>query len=71
MTKLNEKVMRNIDVKATKENISKDLNNLGEKKTESIGGLKVGLFGSLDMNKTRKKIKNSLAKLSSKKENIV
>lgn len=67
--KENEKVMRNIDVKATKENISKDLNNLGEKKTESIGGLKVGLFGSLDMNKTRKKIKNSLAMLSSKKEN--
>lgn len=30
MTKLNEKVMGNIDVKATKENISKDLNNLGE-----------------------------------------
>ena len=68
MTKLNEKVMRNIDVKATKENISKDLNNLGEKKTESIGCLKVGLFGSLDMNKTRKKIKNSLAMLLSKKE---
>lgn len=45
MTKLNEKVMRN------------------------IGDLKVGLFGSLDMNKTRKKIKNSKDKLSSKKEN--
>ena len=67
--KENEKVMRNIDVKATRENLSKDLNNLGEKKTENIGDLKVGLFGSLDMNKTRKKIKNSLAKLSSEKEN--
>ncbi len=67
MTKLNEKVMRNIDTKATREKLSKDLNNLGE----NIGDLKVGLFGSLDMNKTRKKIKNSLAKLSSKKENIV
>lgn len=65
--KENEEVMRNIDTKATRENISKDLNNLGE----NIGDLKVGLFGSLDMNKTRKKIKNSLAKLSSKKENIV
>lgn len=29
--------MRNIDTKATRENISKDLNNLEEKKTESIG----------------------------------
>ena len=56
--KENEKVMRNIDTKATRENISKDLNNLEKKKTESIGDLKVGLFGSLDMNKTRKKIKN-------------
>lgn len=65
MTKLNEKVMRNIDTKATRENLSKDLNNLGE----NIGDLKVGLFGSLDMNKTRKKIKNSLAKLSLEKEN--
>lgn len=61
--------MRNIDTKATRENISKDLNNLEEKKTESIGDLKVGLFGSLDINKTRKKIKNSLAKLSLEKEN--
>lgn len=67
--KENEEVMKNIDTKDTKENISKDLNNLEEKKTESIGDLKVGLFGSLDINKTRKKIKNSLAKLSSKKEN--
>lgn len=65
MTKLNEKVMRNIDTKATRENLSKDLNNLGE----NIGDLKVGLFGTLDINKTRKKIKNSLDKLSSKKEN--
>lgn len=65
MTKLDEKVMRNIDTKATRENLSKDLNNLGE----NIGDLKVGLFGSLDMNKTRKKIKNSLAKLSLEKEN--
>lgn len=69
MTKLNEKVMRNIDTKATRENLSKDLNNLGENRTENIGDLKVGLFGSLDMNKTRKKIKNSLAKLSLEKEN--
>lgn len=65
MTKLNEKVMRNIDTKATRENLSKDLNNLGE----NIGDLKVGLFGTLDINKTRKKIKNSLAKLSLEKEN--
>jgi hypothetical protein len=50
--------MRNIDTKATRENLSKDLNNLGENRTENIGDLKVGLFGSLDMNKTRKKIKN-------------
>ncbi len=57
--------MRNIDTKATRENISKDLNNL----EENIGDLKVGLFGNLDINKTRKKIKNSLAKLSSEKEN--
>lgn len=63
--KENEEVMRNIDTKATRENISKDLNNL----EENIGDLKVGLFGSLDMNKTRKKIKNSLAKLSLEKEN--
>ena len=69
MTKLNEKVMRNIDTKATRENLSKDLNNLGENRTENIGDLKVGLFGSLDMNKTRKKIKNSLDKLSLEKEN--
>lgn len=62
--KENEEVMRNIDTKATRENISKDLNNLGENRTENIGDLKVGLFGSLDMNRTRKKIKNSLAKLS-------
>lgn len=68
--KENEEVMKNIDTKATRDNISKDLNNLEEKKTESIGDLKVGLFGSLDINKKRKKIKNSLAKLSSKKENI-
>ena len=61
--------MKNIDTKDTKENISKDLNNLGEKKTENLGDLKVGLFGSLDINKTRKKIKNSLDKLSSEKEN--
>lgn len=67
--KENEEVMKNIDTKATKENLSKNLNNLEEKKTESIGDLKVGLFGSLDMNKTRKKIKNSLAKLSLEKEN--
>ena len=67
--KENEEVMRNIDTKATRENISKDLNNLGENRTENIGDLKVGLFGSLDMNKTRKKIKNSLAKLSLEKEN--
>lgn len=69
--KENEEVMKNFDTKATRDNISKDLNNLEEKKTESIGDLKVGLFGSLDINKKRKKIKNSLAKLSSKKENIV
>lgn len=62
--KENEEVMRNIDTKATRENISKDLNNLGENRTENIGDLKVGLFGSLDMNRTRKKIKNLLAKLS-------
>lgn len=68
--KENEEVMKNIDTKATRDNISKDLNNLEEKKTESIGDLKVGLFGSLDINKKRKKIKTSLAKLSSKKENI-
>lgn len=68
--KENEEVMKNIDTKATRDNLSKDLNNLEEKKTESIGDLKVGLFGSLDINKKRKKIKNSLAKLSSKKENI-
>lgn len=67
--KENEEVMKNIDTKATKENLSKDLNNLGENRTENIGDLKVGLFGSLDMNKTRKKIKNSLAKLSLEKEN--
>ena len=67
--KENEEVMKNIDTRDTKENISKDLNDLEEKKTESIGDLKVGLFGGLDINKTRKKIKNSLAKLS-KKENI-
>lgn len=63
--KENEEVMRNIDTKATRENISKDLNNL----EENIGDLKVGLFCNLDINKTRKKIKNSLAKLSSEKEN--
>ncbi len=56
--------MRNIDTKATRENISKDLNNVEKIRTENIGDLKVGLFGSLDMNRTRKKIKNSLAKLS-------
>lgn len=67
--KENEEVMKNIDTKATKENISNDLNNLEEKKTESIGDLKVGLFGSLDINKKRKKIKNSSTKLSSEKEN--
>lgn len=66
--KENEEVMKNIDTKATRDNLSKDLNNLEEKKTESIGDLKVGLFGSLDINKKRKKIKNSLAKLSSKKD---
>lgn len=67
--KENEEVMRNINTKATRENISKDLNNLGENRTENIGDLKVGLFGSLDINKTRKKIKNSSTKLSSEKEN--
>lgn len=50
-----EEVMKNIDTKATRDNLSKDLNNLEEKKTESIGDLKVGLFGSLDINKKRKK----------------
>lgn len=53
--KENEEVMKNIDTKATRDNLSKDLNNLEEKKTESIGDLKVGLFGSLDINKKRKK----------------
>ena len=47
MTKLNEKVMRN------------------------IGDLKVGLFGGLDMNKTRKNIKDSLSELGAKEKNVM
>ena len=40
-----------------------------KKMVDNMANLKVGLFGTLDINKTRKKIKNSLAKLSSEKEN--